>query len=400
MKVAVIGGSLGGLTAGLALQRLQQIASVDVFEKTPGRLTDGGAGIVLQPEVEEALRRYTQGGSNGVQVSLQRRQFVHKDGTFRAAYMPQPMTSWEAVWKRLRSHFPDASYHAGVRIEGVEELENGKIRVLRGNSEKDACSTTDDEYDLVVAADGAGSKIRQQLLGDKPQYAGYVAYRGTLAVKDASPELVDFFADTFSIYSYPGATRQHMLVYLIPGLGASTQPQDLRINWVWYRNKDFDTTMKDKNGKVRMYSVPPDLLSEDDRQVTYKAAQHFLPPQFAALVHATSTPYIQAVHDMTAPRLVLGQNQRIVLLGDAAGLVRPHTASGTSKAAGDALELADVLEMALAAQEQGTPPSKSSIDQALSVWEEHRLRHLQNLEMRGRRMGDPHGKEANEPAIA
>ena len=48
------------------------------------------------------------------------------------------------------------------------------------------------------------------------------------------------------MYSYPNS-RQHILVYLIPGLGGNTaNPNELRINWVWYRNKEFESTMTDK----------------------------------------------------------------------------------------------------------------------------------------------------------
>ena len=205
MKVAIVGGSLGGLTAGLALKRLSQkmptvISSVDIFEKVPSRLTDGGAGIVLQPEVTEALERYTSDGvDDGVQVLLERRQFVEKDGNYQTIRMPQPMTSWEAVWKRLRNSFPDENYHSGVKVTAVTEQSDGRIRLIHEGTNrvynKDTGEVPEDcWYDMVIAADGAGSQIRSQFLPDlEPSYAGYVAYRGTLAVMDASAGIVDFF---------------------------------------------------------------------------------------------------------------------------------------------------------------------------------------------------------------
>ncbi|MEU6019048.1 hypothetical protein ABZ826_35010 [Streptomyces sp. NPDC047515] len=56
------------------------------------------------------------------------------------------------------------------------------------------------------------------------------------------------------------------------------------------------------------------------------------------------------------------------LIGDAAGTVRPHTASGTSKAIGDAAGLAVAL--------RGWTPAQELPAQALHEWELHRLDHL------------------------
>ena len=63
----MIGGSLGGLFAGLLLRSIGW--DVDIYERSPHDLDSRGGGIVLQPEVLEAFRRA------GVQYdSWQRRQ--------------------------------------------------------------------------------------------------------------------------------------------------------------------------------------------------------------------------------------------------------------------------------------------------------------------------------------
>ncbi|HAU75348.1 MAG TPA: 2-polyprenyl-6-methoxyphenol hydroxylase, partial [Agrobacterium sp.] len=48
----------------------------------------------------------------------------------------------------------------------------------------------------------------------------------------------------------------------------------------------------------------------------------------------------QGIFDYEAEHMV---SQRIALVGDAAFVVRPHTAMGVSKAAGDAMALRDAL---------------------------------------------------------
>lgn len=70
---------------------------------------------------------------------------------------------------------------------------------------------------------------------------------------------------------------------------------------------------------------------------------------------AEDRPSIQGIFDYEAPRMVKGP---IALIGDAAFVVRPHTAMGVSKAAGDVMALQrhlaaeDGLDRALAAFER------------------------------------------------
>jgi 2-polyprenyl-6-methoxyphenol hydroxylase-like FAD-dependent oxidoreductase len=72
-------------------------------------------------------------------------------------------------------------------------------------------------------------------------------------------------------------------------------------------------------------------------------AERDLPPQFAAAVAAEQSPFIQGIFDYAAPKMAC---TRIALLGDAAFVVRPHTAMGVAKAAGDALLLKEVVAQA------------------------------------------------------
>ena len=54
-QAVVIGGSLGGLFAGLLLRSIRW--DVDIYERSPHDLDSRGGGSVLQPEVLEAFRR-------------------------------------------------------------------------------------------------------------------------------------------------------------------------------------------------------------------------------------------------------------------------------------------------------------------------------------------------------
>lgn len=56
LRAVVAGGSIGGLCAGLALGH--NGANVEIFERHPGPMETRGAGIVVQHELTEILRRY------------------------------------------------------------------------------------------------------------------------------------------------------------------------------------------------------------------------------------------------------------------------------------------------------------------------------------------------------
>lgn len=67
--------------------------------------------------------------------------------------------------------------------------------------------------------------------------------------------------------------------------------------------------------------------------------------------------------------------QRIVLVGDAGALARPHVGAGTSKAAGDAISISRAL------------PRASSIDEALALYTRSRLVTARYLVERSRDIG-------------
>jgi len=151
--------------------------------------------------------------------------------------------------------------------------------------------------------------------------------------------------------------RSHILGYLVAGPDGSLEAGRRRYNWVWYRTlSDADGALEraltDASGHVHQYSLPAGAMPDAARDKLVRVAEETLPPQFATAVSAERSPFIQAIFDYAAPMMV---TKRIALLGDAAFVVRPHTAMGVSKAAGDALALsyalaqADDLATALAA---------------------------------------------------
>src|SRR6266404_5891931 len=122
-KIAIAGGSLGGLCAGVALDTAG--FDVQVYERDPGPMNTRGAGIVVQSALLSLLR---SSGAAPLPVTHCRvRRYLNPtggDGQEQPA--PQQFTSWEAIYSTLKTAFPSDRYHMGAALSGVSTLD-GKI---------------------------------------------------------------------------------------------------------------------------------------------------------------------------------------------------------------------------------------------------------------------------------
>lgn len=331
MRVAVAGGSIGGLAAATALRSAG--CMVQVYERTPHQLTSRGAGIVVQPALTALL---SQVGAPALPMtSCTHRNCLSPDGGSGAVTpMPQRFTSWEAIYRTLLAAFPAELYHRGAEVAGFDQAGgSGPVTVRLADGRTAAA-------DLLVCADGWRSAARTRLLPEvRPRYAGYVAWRGTLAEGDAPADLVAFFNGRFTFCD--ARSGGHALCYFIPGDEAAAGPGHRRLNWVWYvhvpEGPELDRILTDRSGERHEGSVAPGQLADKVAEEMRHAAARELHPRFAALIAATPQPFVQVILDLAVPRMQFG---RVCLLGDAAFVVRPHTAGATAKAAADARALA------------------------------------------------------------
>ena len=358
---AIIGGSVGGLATAHELRSIG--AEVAVYERSVDRTQPRGAGIVMQPEVESLLARL--GASvPSVSVRLSERQQLHRDGRVTRYGAPQWMTAWDTLYAALRAPLTDVDYRLGSALQHVS-IENGGVE-----------ATFDDghrvETDLLVGADGVGSTTRALLtLPGGIAYAGYVAWRGLEPESALPDDLTDLLSERFTSFGVPG---MQMLCYLVPGANGELERGSRRVNWVWYVNipqSSVPRLLTGASGRRYDNFLPPGELTASNLAAVMSLAENTLPPQFADLV-AHSRVFMQPVFDLPPTRMVA---DRVVLLGDAAGTVRPHTASGTSKALGDAALLGRVLD--------GWEPPADLPRKRLEYWEVQRLTHLDSLARSG-----------------
>src|SRR5258708_29422545 len=108
----VIGGSLGGLCAGVCVGAAGW--RVSIFERSPGPMDDRGAGIVLQSDALNLLERLKLAARADISVESRERQYLKKDGGVGSSGVSQQfMTSWGALFNSLRRGVPDDNYHTG-----------------------------------------------------------------------------------------------------------------------------------------------------------------------------------------------------------------------------------------------------------------------------------------------
>ncbi len=364
-RVAVMGGSLGGLTAALTLRDAG--CEVTVYERSPVPLTGQGAGIVLNPATIRYLS--TRPGFDLISLSVAPRcvRYMDQNGqTVHESLCPYRFSSYNALYRGLLDCFQDERYELGVAVVGFEQDIDG-VDVQLAGAQSVRC-------DLLVCADGIRSTARRLLLPELTlNYAGYIAWRGTVSKAELNPQI---YANLHQAITYHIRPNSHLLVYPIPVVDQPSGATSPHLNWLWYRNVSFgqvlDNLMTDRDGSLRDISLSPGTVQE--RHLTrMRADAAALPPPLTEIIHATAQPFIQAVVDIEPPRMAFG---RICLIGDAAFVARPHAAAGTAKAAEDAWTLS------VAVQEAGGDEVA-----ALRRWEPRQLQLGQRLVARAREAG-------------
>ena len=329
----VVGGSIGGLFAANMLHRAGW--DVQVFERVAGPLEGRGTGIVTHPELMVALQHAGVVVDDAIGIAVRERVTLARDGSVLGrTELPQILTAWARIYHLLRAALPGDRYHHGKQLESFQQSDRRVVATFADGSRAEA--------DLMVAADGIRSTVRQALLPRaRPQYAGYIAWRGLVEESALSDRAL---AEVFPYFAFGLPPREQMIGYPVAGRHNAVEPGSRRFNFVWYRPADEATTLldmlTDETGKVWPEGIPPPLIRAGILQQARQAARDVLAPQFAELVEKTEGLFFQPIFDLESPQMAF---DRIALLGDSAFVARPHCGMGVTKAAGDALALVQAL---------------------------------------------------------
>ena len=315
-RAIIIGGGIGGLTAGIALQRVG--FEVVVLERAK-ELQEVGSGLPLWTNALRALQKLGLGDELekiGVSVT------AGSISTWRGDVLVDLST--EELLKRLgtiSTVVHRAELHATLlKAFGAEKVRLGATCVGFTQDSACVCARLEDGEevcgDVLIGADGIHSVVRAQLFGvQKPRYAGYTCWRGV--------------AD-------------------IDGTGLET--------WAWGQGGH-----RGREGKGYQFGITP-MTNER----AYWFAQLYTPEGMSDKACGRKNEVLELFHDWhdPIPRVIQATKEehilrndvyehkhlrhwsrgRVALLGDAAHAMTPNLGQGACQAIEDAIVLAGCFE--------------------------------------------------------
>ena len=369
LDVAVVGGSIGGLTAACLLRDSGH--NVTVYERSSAELEQRGAGIGLLEATYRYLVERADLSLGEISTATDRIRYLSRDDSvIHDAEHRYLFSSWNTVYRRLLAHWGTERYLLDHEMTGFTQ--SPEVVAIQFADRPPV------EADLLICADGVGSTARSILLpGADAGYAGYVAWRGMVPEPDLPSSVAGRLANAITYYVY---ANSHILVYPIPGLDGSVAAGDRLINFVWYRNylegPDLDDLLTDRRGVRRDLSLPPGAAADHHVAELKATAAARLPPLLAEVVALTEQPFLQVIYDIEVDRMAF---DRVCLLGDSAIAVRPHAAAGSAKAAADGWALDQALKQHAS--------SAADVPTALQRWEVDQLALGRQLLERTRTVG-------------
>lgn len=364
-RAIVIGGSVGGLFAANLLQDLGW--EVDVFERVGDDLAARGAGIGTHDELLAVLGRLGIESDDDFGVRVAERICLDRAGNpIHTVAWDHTMSTWARIYRPLKDRLAASHYHFGANFTALTRDREEIVAHFDDGSQARA--------DLLIGADGLRSTVRARMFpGTEPAYAGYVGWRGIVAESAIPARVRNRLGTRFYFVLPPG---EMMVCYPVPGRDNSISAGRRDWNYVWYRptatQHELRDLCTDATGRHHGTAMPPPLVRPDVTGKIKDLARSTLAPQIAEIVEL-SQPFFQAIFDVESPRIAL---ERVVLLGDAAFVARPHVGMGVTKAALDALCLANSIERA-----------NGDLDGALERYDRLRGEFGRRCVARGRRIG-------------
>ena len=312
LDIVIIGAGIGGLSAGIALQ--QRGHRVRLFDRVPD-LTPAGAAISVWPNGVNVLEKLGLGAAiKAASGDMHSMSYSTHDGALLTRFSLQPLydavaqqacpIARTALQKILLDGCGRDNVTLGVSCEGVEPSGDGVLVKFSDGQQIQA--------DLVVAADGTHSRLRNYVVGREVtrDYCGYVNWNGRVdASDDLAPatEWTQFVGDHKRVSLMPMGNGQFYFFFDVP-LPAGTA-------------NDRDAYRDELRGHFSGWAAP---------------VQNLIERLDTAIVSRVE------IHDMVpTPSFVKG---RVVLLGDAAHPMAPDLGQGGCQAMEDAWVLARCLD--------------------------------------------------------
>jgi salicylate hydroxylase len=366
LRIAVIGGGIGGLAVAVGLHRAG--FEVDVYEQAQ-ELVEVGGGIQIAPNAArilyrlglgEGLDRHAVRGINMHQRRWDDGRTLQKaplnplcEELYGAPHLTLHRADLQAI---IASGLAKERIHLGHRLVGLDDRGDAVEAKFENGGRAVA--------DILVGADGIHSTVRALLFGaEDPSFSGCVAYRGLVP----ADKIIDLGLDRGSqIWLGPGG---HLVQYFVSG--------GRLLNFVGWT--EHDTWSRE---------------DWTDRATVERALAAFTGwhSQIQRIISAADTCFIWALFDRDPlPRWSVG---RVTLLGDACHPMYPFMAQGAAQSIEDGATLITLLTAG------GDPVA------ILRRYEELRLPRVTQLQQMSRgnkhryHMQDGPEQEARDAAVA
>jgi salicylate hydroxylase len=314
LKIAIVGGGIGGAAAALSL--LKAGYDVHVYEQARA-LREVGAGIVLTPNATRVLHHL--GFADALEAlgvaptAFRQRRWDDGRTLLCTPVVREPgkpstfFTSHRAdVLLMLAGQIPPERLHLGHQLAGFTDHGD---RVEIKFSDKPPVTA-----DIMIGADGIHSTVRAQLFGaERPRFTGCVAYRGLVPAEKLSGLNLPVESQ---IWMGPG---KHFVHYFV-------QAGKL-VNFV---------CLIDRDGWTKESWTEPGDVAE------VRAAYEGWHEQVRSIIASVDETFVWGLFDR-APLLRWSVN-RVTLLGDACHPMLPFLAQGAAQAIEDGATLAAVLD--------------------------------------------------------
>jgi 2-polyprenyl-6-methoxyphenol hydroxylase-like FAD-dependent oxidoreductase len=346
MRVAVVGGSIGGLAAAVALQRLG--ASVKVFEK--GTQSDHGRGGSMgycDVQLWSRLRGETM-LRRGVPANRSQGAYLYGD-----------------LWRFWMDALRPQTVAFGVEVQDLgDDLSAPRVQ---GQA-----------YDLAVVADGGFSALRARVFDSaEPRYAGYIGWRFRVKAEHVPGW------DAEGMYEV-GPFRSILMKIA----------QDDGTDWLMGGTL-VSAPEREALGYAEATQVGANRQTGSDTSTVPAWFLPFYQKHFGSLRNGELSRAMEAAatfgkiaplpqYEFAASRVVSGH---CVLVGDAAHMASPMTAAGAHTAVLDAVGLLNAF--ATAADSTALSAPSSLVDRALAAYAGPALERAAALYARSRALSAP-----------
>ncbi len=312
LKVAIVGGGIGGLSAANAMHR--RGIDVTVWEQADP-LSDTGTGLSLFPNGRRLLERMkldTALAEVGAKIG-EDSGYHRMDGTLVSRIVTTDSSGWNGIYgmhradllRVLAGGLPATAMRSGHRCIGFEQTSSFvQLKFATGQTET---------ADVVIAADGIQSSLQRYVVEPTtPEYSGWRAYRGLIPAA-----------------RIPGWPKEAHLVWMGDGKHFMVYPvrSGRLLNYVGF--------VPTRNETIESWSAIGDIKE-------LIASFEGWDARVVSFLERVETCFWWGLYDRRP--LASWTNGRLALLGDAAHAMLPHLGQGANQAIEDGVALAVFLE--------------------------------------------------------